>query len=270
MEKLLEEGNNGRPFYAATRKLAAATPSKPWKVTDLFVGMGPKDVCREVLGFFGALAKTDAGEVPDVPRVDGGLGHFSSERTAELLRASKKTDSRVEGDPLPHLIRTFADSFAVPVAEIYNRIIETGRWPSTWKTEHLAIIPKTPNPVDLSECRNMSCTSMFSKVLEGQVLLKLRGELEPDAAQYGGIPKCGVEHMLLELWEDVLAGKEGGKHAAVVLGVDYKKAFNSMEHGVCIEKCDSLVLLRAASPLCELSWRRGQCTSPLMGRPLTL
>ena len=73
MGKLLEEGNNGRPFYAATRKLAAATPTQPWKVTDLFVGMGPKEVCREVLSFFGTLAMTEAEGVPDIPRVNGGL-----------------------------------------------------------------------------------------------------------------------------------------------------------------------------------------------------
>ena len=243
VEKLLEEGNCGRPFYAATRKLAAASPAKPWKVTDMFVGMGPREVCDEVLGFFGSLARTDTGGLPHIPRVDGGLGHFSKERTAELLRASKKTDSRVEGDPLPHLVRSFADSFAAPVARIFNVINQTGRWPSSWKTEHLTIIPKTPNPADLSECRNISCTSVFSKVLEGQVLLKLRGELEPDATQYGGIPKCGAEHMLLELWEEVLAGMEGGKHAAVVLGVDYEKAFNRMEHGACI---DQLRLLGAS------------------------
>ena len=107
----------------------------------------------------------------------------------------------------------------------------------------VTIIPKTPNPVDLSECRNISCTTMFSKVLEGQVLVKLRGELEPNTAQYGGIPKCGVEHMLFELWENVLAGMEGGKAAAAVLGVDYKKAFNRMEHAVCI---DQLRLLGAS------------------------
>lgn len=77
---------------------------------------------------------------------------------------------------------------------------------------------------------------MFSKILEGQVLLQLRRELEPDPTQYGGIPKCGVEHMLLDLWDDVLEGMEGGKSAAVMLGVDYEKAFNSMEHGVCLEQ----------------------------------
>ena len=240
VERLLDDGNNGRPFYAATKKLAAATPTQPWKVTDMFVGMGPNEVCGEVLDFFGKLARTESHGMPEVPRVNGGLGHFSVERTADLLRASKRTDSRVEGDPLPHLIRSYPDCFASPVAKIYNRINDTGEWPARWKTEHLTIIPKVPNPVDLSECRNISCTSAFSKVLEGQVLIKLRGELAPDPSQYGGIPKCGVEHMLLELWEEVLSGMEGGKNAAVVLGVDYEKAFNRMEHSVCIEQLEIL------------------------------
>ena len=244
VEQLLEDGNKGRPFYAATRKLAAASPTQPWKVTDMFVGMGPTEVCKEVLGFFGKLARTETDGMPEIPRVDGGLGHFSVDRTARLLRESKKTDSRVEGDPLPHLVRSFSDSFAPPVAEIFNRINDTGQWPASWKTEHLTIIPKIPNPVDLSECRNISCTSIFSKVLEGQVLIKLRGELAPDPMQYGGIPKCGVEHMLLELWERVLSGMEGGKNAAVMLGVDYEKAFNRMEHSACIEQ----LKLLGASP----------------------
>ena len=244
VERLLDDGNNGRPFFAATRKLAAASASSPWAVTDLFVGMGPGEVCREVLDFFGGLAKSEApGIPPDLPRVDGGLGFFSLERTSELLRASKNTNSRVEGDPLQHLIRCYPDSFSEPVSELFNRINTTGRWPGSWKTEHLTIIPKNPNPVDLSECRNISCTSAFSKILEGQVLVKLRAEIAPDPTQYGGVPKCGVEHMLLDLWEEVLEGMEGGKSAALILGVDYEKAFNRMEHAECL---DQLRLLGAS------------------------
>ena len=238
VERMLEDGNNGRPFYAATKKLAAASPIQPWKVGDLFVGMGPGEVCKEVLDFYGKLAKSETfgPSAMAVPRVRGGLGTFTIDRTVELLRGSKRTESRVDGDPQAHLIRTHAECFARPVAEIFNRINDTGRWPRKWKTEHLTVIPKKPNPTDLSECRNISCTSAFSKILEGQVLLQLRGELDPDDCQYGGIPKCGVEHMLLDLWENILSGIEGGKNAAVILGVDYEKAFNRMEHDVCIEQ----------------------------------
>lgn len=198
--------------------------------------MGPGEVCGEVLKFFGGLARS---EMPDLPRCEGGLGFFSVERMSGLLRNSKKTDSRVEGDPLPHLIRRYLINFATLVAEIYNQINETGRWLVEWK-KHLTIIPKNSNPVDLSECRNISCTSVISKILEVQVLVKLRGELEPDLSKYGGIPKCGVEHMLLDLWEEVLGRLEGGKSAAVILGVDYEKALNRMEHSVCLEQLRKL------------------------------
>ena len=184
MDRMLEDGNRGRPFYAATRKLAAAALTQPWCVSDLFVGMGPCEVCGEVLGYFGGLARSDTGGIPDMPRLDGGMGYFSMERTTALLRAAKKTDSHVKGDPLPHLIRKYPEDFAIPVSAIYNRINESGRWPAAWKTEHLTIIPKTPNPMGLSECRNISCTSAFSKILEGQVLAKLRREIEPDPSQF--------------------------------------------------------------------------------------
>ena len=224
VKRLLDDGNNGRPFYAATRKLAAASSKAQWSVTDLFVGMAPGDVCKEVLDYFGGLARSEARGIPDIPRVDGGLGFFSKERTAELLRTSKSTNSRVEGDPLQHLIRGYPDCFSEPVSELFNRINTSGEWPAAWKTEHLTVIPKNPNPADLSECRNISCTSAFSKILEGQVLNKLREEIAPDTTQYGGVPKCGVEHMLLDLWETILEGMEGGKSAALILGVDYEKA----------------------------------------------
>ena len=77
VERMLEDGNRGRPCYAATCKLAAASPTQPWCVSDLFVGMGPREVCKEVLGYFGGLAKSDTGGVPDMPRLGGGMGYFS-------------------------------------------------------------------------------------------------------------------------------------------------------------------------------------------------
>ena len=72
------------------------------------------------------------------------------------------------------------------------------------------------------------------------VLQQLRGELLPDPAQYGGTPRCGTEHMLVNIWEEILGPMEGGKMAAVMLGVDYEKAFNRMDHSVCLSKLRAL------------------------------
>ena len=70
--------------------------------------------------------------------------------------------------------------------------------------------------------------------MEGVVLEQLRGELIPDPKQYGGVPKCGTEHMLVDMWEKVLVALEGCKNAAVLLGVDHEKMFNRMGHAECL------------------------------------
>ena len=240
VETPLEQGTNGSSFYSATKKLDMASPAAPWKVSDLFTGAEPAKICEEVLGFYSGIASSASEPMPALERVNGGLGVFTVERTADLLRGVKKSNSRVDGDPLAHLVRKFPEAFAKPVLIFYNEINTKGYWPADWKKEHLTIIPKTPNPADLLECRNISCTSIFSKVLEGVLLANLRGELLPDPAQYGGIPGCGAEHLLVDIWEKVVTAMEGGQNAAVLLGVDYKKAFNRMDHAVCIARLQEL------------------------------
>ena len=161
VEELLGEGGSGRAFYSATRTLASASSTPAWTVSDLFIGLEPEDICDRVLDFFGAIAGAPAEEITGFRRCPGGLQGFTPSETADMLRNSKKTDSRVEGDPLVHLIRSFPEEFTVRVSEIYNRINYTGYWPAQWKTEHLTIIPKKHNPNGPSECRNISCTSAF-------------------------------------------------------------------------------------------------------------
>lgn len=46
--------------------------------------------------------------------------------------------------------------------------------------------------------------------------------------------------MLVDLWEKILCALEGGANAAVLLGIDYEKAFNRMEHAVCLKQLQRL------------------------------
>ena len=241
INQTLEDGNAGKSFYAAAKKLSAPGDKSQWSVSDLFVGSSPSQICDNVLDYFGNIAASaDDAEPPQlVHRCEAGLPEFTPADMVKLLKASKKTNSRVLGDPLPHLVRLYPDAFAVAVADIFNKVNRSSEWPTTWKREHLTVIPKFANPGSLGECRNISCTSVFSKVLENQLLAKLRAELDPDNEQYGGIKGCGAEHLLIDLWEEVLSSMEGGKCAGVLLGVDFEKAFNQMDH-VCLRQLKRL------------------------------
>lgn len=52
--------------------------------------------------------------------------------------------------------------------------------------------------------------------------------------------------MLVDMWEEVLSSMEGGATAAVVLGVDYEKAFNEWSMRFACENWRSWGPLRAA------------------------
>ena len=231
-------------------------PLPPWKVQDLFSGSDDKKVGNKVLNYFGRISGSEAPLIStEIPRVKGGLPEFTIKSMVKILKESKKM--MVPGDPLPHFIWRFPEACAKPIMEIYSKNNYTGYWPKSWKTEYLTIIPKVPNPNNLSECQNISCTSAFSKILEGQVLQQLRGELIPDGIQCRGVQKSGVEHLLVDLWEEILSSLEGGKDAAVLLGVDYEKAFNRMEHSVCLKQLRALGALDSSIARSGHSLRSG-------------
>ena len=239
LDKMIEEGRNGKDFHAAIKRLAGIG-SRKWSVKDLFPNESEESACESVAEYFAGVGG-DGEDVPPDPRVDpSSLGHFSEERTEALLKRLKKTESHVPGDPLPHLIRKSPRTFAVPLTKIFNMISNSGVWPDSWKTEYVTVIPKTSNPATLSECRNISCTAIFSKTLENALLDQLRSELTPDPDQYGGIKNCGAEHLLINLWESILESMDNGDSAAVLMGVDFEKAFNRMNHAHCVEQLAKL------------------------------
>lgn len=87
---MLEEGNTGQSFYAATRKLSLVAPTPQWCVKDIFAGKGPERVCEEVLKYFGGIANEEVPQMPQVDRCSSQLPDFTIARTIDLLKAAKK------------------------------------------------------------------------------------------------------------------------------------------------------------------------------------
>ena len=121
----------------------------------------------------------------------------------------------------------------VPITRIFNSVFRSGEWPTRWKEETTVIIPKVPNPESLSDCRNISCTAFLSKVLESVLLEDLRKEIPLNPIQYGGIKASSLDHLLVDLYDTVLRPMEDGD-PSVILGIDYEKAFNRMNHRECL------------------------------------
>ena len=110
------------------------------------------------------------------------------------------------------------------------------QWPRAWLVETVTAIPKCQRPSTYGELRNISCTNLFSKVLEHFVLERLKREISPRSNQFGGLAGTSVNHYLVSAWDTVLEALEHDEMAAInLISIDFAKAFNTMSHGACIE-----------------------------------
>ena len=151
------------------------------------------------------------------------------------LRKFKKPKSMVRGDIFPDLVTQFADFLAVPLTSIYNEISRTLTWPGIWKEEFVTIIPKTRTPREIGQLRNISCTMLASKVYESYVLGWALEQVSLKENQFGGTKGCSPAHLLVSVWQNVLADLEDCRAATLLTAIDYAKAFNRMQYQACLQ-----------------------------------
>ena len=135
------------------------------------------------------------------------------------------------GDIFLQLVTNYAVALSDPLETIYNSVLQNFQWPSVWKNEYVTIIPKCLDPEDFGSCWNISCTNLFSKVLESCMLERSWAQVEPNMRknQYGGQRGCGTEHFLSHLWTNVLENLKDSRGCCGLISLDFSKAFNRLD-----------------------------------------
>ena len=155
----------------------------------------------------------------------------------DRIRKAKKPKSGVPGDLPRTLVQEFSPELSAPLSKIYNRIADTGEWPSPWKLEHGIPLQKINNPENEDDLRVISLTSFYSKVYEKFVmewLLDHIGHLI-DWHQYGGQKGNGVAHYLIDFINFVQYNQDlKNIHAVLAVAIDFSEAFNRQNHNILI------------------------------------
>ena len=160
------------------------------------------------------------------------LPYITQRGISARLRSFKKPRSMVPGDIFPQLVSNYAPYLAEPLEKIYRGVVDTFHWPQVWRSEYVTIIPKSPSPEDLGGCCNISCTNLFSKILESFLLEWAWEQVSPNMRknQFGGQKGCGTEHFLAHLWTGVLEDLEDSRGSCSLISLDFAKAFNRLDH----------------------------------------
>ena len=202
----------------------------------LFPGKNDNEVANELASFFNRISQEfDPLEPSQIPRSHNReLPILQAYEVAARIKSFKKPRSMVRGDIFPSLMDRYGDLLAVPLSDIYNEITRTFIWPRCWKQEFVTVIPKCRNPAGIGDLRNISCTMLPSKVYESFVLDWLSQEVKCKGNQYGGIKGSSVNHLLIDLWNDLALNLEDARAATLITAIDYAKAFNRLSFQHCL------------------------------------
>ena len=234
------KGDEQAAYYRAVKSLG--TPSAPvkWDVKTMFPGEDENAIAKKVVKYFAAVSKEFTPLTPSTTNEGTNFRKLAEHEVAVRIKKAKKPRSGLPGDIFPELLTKYAEDLSVPLTIIYNKVLKTADWPAQWKNEHITVIPKKKKPQGLNECRNISCTNFWSKVLESIMLARLRYEIEDDPAQFGGLKGCGTAHFIAEVWTKIMTELEDPRKAVNLCSIDFSKAFNRMNHEECLEQLSRL------------------------------
>ena len=172
------------------------------------------------------------------PLISEDIPEITPFQVYEKIKKSRKTKSKVPGDLPKKIVNEFSPELAEPLCKIFQNIIQSSHWPSTWKTEYGIPLKKVKTPETEDELRIISLTNHFSKTFEQFVmdwLMVYVGD-KIDPSQFGGMKDSSISHYLIEFTNFVLYNQDlKNPQAILALLVDFSKAFNRQNHNIIIE-----------------------------------
>ena len=141
----------------------------------------------------------------------------------------------------PMKVANHNSKFTGVISTIINSSFTQGIFPTALKTARVIPIHKGGSKTDVTNYRPISLLSSFSKIYEKLMHTRVLEFLDKNGSlfesQYGFRPGMSCEHALLNAQNSILHYL-GRKQIAVLLLLDYSKAFDLLEHKILLKKLE--------------------------------
>ena len=135
---------------------------------------------------------------------------------------------------------------------LYNLVIDTGIFPDGWKVATVTPIPKVNNPSSCNELRPISILPLPGKLMEQIIHDQVKKFLEETkfftSQQNGFRSQHSTTKALATLIDQLLENMDNGELSVSVF-IDFKKAFDTIDHKILIKK---LRLAGMSEEICNL------------------
>ena len=201
--------------------------------------------------------------LPDVPFDTSKLSNFVRSRKDEsaafpippiaeadvfgyLLKIDSNKSTGVDGIS-SRMLKLAAPIIAPSITKLINLSFSLNVFPSRWKTAKVTPIFKSGDPTDVTNYRPISVLPILSKIAERHVHNAVYSFLcENDLIyirQSGFRSKHSTETALIKIIDDLLFNLDNDRVSGTVL-VDYRKAFDMIDHTLLLKKLEVYGLSR--------------------------
>ena len=129
-------------------------------------------------------------------------------------------------------------TFTHTLADVINCSFQQGIFPNSLKMARVVPIHKGGSRTEVSNYRPISLLSSFSKIYEKLMHVRILEFLDSNNSlfenQYGFRPGMSCEHAILNAQNTILHALNK-KQIAVLLLLDYSKAFDVIEHSILLK-----------------------------------
>lgn len=159
-----------------------------------------------------------------------------------MLIKDLKNNKSPGPDNLPTIaIQDNVDVFSTILAESFNKIIDSGRYPQCLKIAKVVPIFKSGDPSKPDNYRPISTLSVFNKIFEKLLMNRMVNFLERHNViynlQYGFRNGSSTTVAITELVDSIINDIDSKKHVGALF-LDLKKAFDTLNHDILLAKLD--------------------------------
>lgn len=139
------------------------------------------------------------------------------------------------------LIKDCAYVLVIPLLKIFNTILKTSVFPNRWKLARVCPVLKTGSSGVAENYRPISILCNFAKAFEKVVYNLLLPQVKPfiSTSQHGFLSKRSTVTNL-SILNQTLCTSLDQRHQVDVIYTDFSKAFDKLDHGILLEKLNTL------------------------------
>ena len=192
----------------------------------------------EPLQSYSKLSPSSKTAVTDHP-----VPHVTIESVERKLRTIKEFKAPGPDDIPNWLLKNFSYLLAEPICYLINSSYQKQCLPTIWKKANVIPLPKNPHIQEFNkDLRPISLTPTLSKIAEDYVVqehVKPAVLKHVRSDQYGCVPLSSTIHALIYLMHHWLEATDVMSSEVRVILMDYKKAFDLIDHNLLMSKLKS-------------------------------